>query len=78
MTHRQLREGRELDFASCMRLEYRLVTRFIEGHDFFEGIRAALIDKDRAPVWDPGTLEAVSAAAVDRYFASMGRREMRL
>ena len=78
VAHRQLREGRELDFAACMRLEYRLVTRFIEGHDFFEGIRAALIDKDRAPVWDPGTLQAVSAAAVDRYFASMGRREMRL
>ena len=78
VTHRQLREGREPDFAACMRLEYRLVTRFIEGHDFYEGIRAALIDKDRAPVWDPDSLAAVSAADVDRYFAPMGRREMRL
>ena len=78
VTYRQLREGRELDFAACMRLEYRLVARFIEGHDFYEGIRAALIDKDRAPVWDPDSLAAVSAADVDRYFAPMGRREMRL
>ena len=78
VTHGQVREGRGLDFAACMRLAYRLVTRFIEGHDFYEGIRAALIDKDRAPLWRPGSLEEVPAAAVDRYFASLGRREMRL
>ena len=78
VTFRQLREGRTLGFAACMRLEYRLVTHFIEGHDFYEGIRAAVIDKDRSPKWKPGSLESVSAAEVDRYFASMGRREMRL
>jgi enoyl-CoA hydratase len=78
VSFRQLCEGRTLDFTACMRLEYRLVTRFIESHDFYEGIRAALIDKDRSPKWNPGTLAAVSAADVDRYFASLGRREMRL
>jgi hypothetical protein len=61
-----------------MRLEYRLVTRFIEGHDFYEGIRAAVIDKDRSPKWNPGSLDEVSSADVDHYFAAMGRREMRL
>ena len=78
VTFRQLREGGALDFAACMRLEYRLVSRFIEGHDFYEGIRAAVIDKDRSPTWKPRTLDAVSAADVERYFAPMGRREMRL
>ena len=78
VTFRQLREGRTLDFAACMRLEYRLVTRFIEGHDFYEGIRAAVIDKDRRPKWNPVALEDVSEASVDRYFAPIGRREMRL
>ena len=78
VTFRQLREGGALDFAACMRLEYRLVTRFIEGHDFYEGIRAAVIDKDRSPKWKPSSLDAVSAADVDRYFAALGRREMRL
>ena len=78
VTFRQLREGRALEFAACMRLEYRLVSVFIEGHDFYEGIRAAVIDKDRSPKWAPGSLEDVSAADVDRYFASIGRREMRL
>ena len=78
VTFRQLREGRGLDFAACMRLEYRLVTRFIEGHDFYEGIRAAVIDKDRSPKWIPASLDEVSSADVDRYFAAMGRREMRL
>lgn len=78
VTFRQLREGRMLDFAACMQLEYKLVTRFIEGHDFYEGIRAAVIEKDRSPNWRPNTLEAVSTEDVDRYFAAMGRREMQL
>ena len=47
------------------------------GSDFFEGIRAALVDKDRKPVWAPATLEEVSDAAVDEYFAPLGERELR-
>ena len=47
------------------------------GSDFFEGIRAALVDKDRKPVWAPATLEEVSDSAVDEYFAPLGERELR-
>jgi enoyl-CoA hydratase len=39
VTLRQLQEGSKLKFDKCMDLEYRLTSRFIEGHDFFEGIR---------------------------------------
>jgi len=38
---------------------------FYSGHDFFEGVRAAVIDKDKSPQWLPKTLQQVSAEDVD-------------
>lgn len=73
---RQLREGAKLDFNACMQMEYRLANRFIEGHDFYEGVRATVIDKGQAPVWTPGTLEGISTADVAAYFAPLGAREL--
>jgi enoyl-CoA hydratase len=69
VTFRQLREGAARDFEDCMRLEYRIVHGIIEGRDFYEGIRAAVIDKDGKPRWRPGSLEEVSEADVEAYFA---------
>ncbi len=71
VTFRQLCEGATLDFDSAMRLEYRLVHRFMAGHDFREGVRALLIDKDRRPGWRPDRLGDVTDAMVDRYFAPL-------
>jgi enoyl-CoA hydratase len=51
-----------------MRLEYRLVHRFVAGHDFREGVRALIIDKDNRPKWRPSSLEDVTAADVEAYF----------
>jgi enoyl-CoA hydratase/carnithine racemase len=71
---RQLRLGRTLpDFETAMRLEFRLVQHFMAGGDFFEGVRAVVIDKDQRPRWSPDRLEAVSDAAVDCYFAPLER-----
>ncbi len=67
----QLARGRALPFDDAMRLEYRIVHRILAGHDFFEGVRAVLIDKDQAPSWRPATLEAVEEAAIDAYFAEL-------
>lgn len=71
VTFRQLCTGATLDFDSAMRLEYRLVHRFMAGHDFREGVRALLIDKDRRPRWCPERLDDVSDAMVDGYFAPL-------
>ena len=73
VTHRQLRGGEGLDFDSVMRREYRMACAFLAGHDFFEGIRAAVIDKDRKPRWDPARLEDVGEPDVERYFAPVER-----
>jgi enoyl-CoA hydratase len=64
----QLRRGRTLDFAECMRSEFRIVSRLVRGHDLYEGIRSVIIDKGQAPQWRPSSLAAVSAADVERYF----------
>jgi enoyl-CoA hydratase len=74
VTLRQLRLGRTLpDFETAMRLEFRLVQHFMAGGDFFEGVRAAVIDKDQRPRWSPDRLEAVSERAVAAYFAPLER-----
>ncbi len=52
-----------------MRIEYRMACAFLEGGDFFEGIRAAVIDKDRKPKWAPARLDDVDADATAAYFA---------
>ncbi len=71
VTLHALREAAKLDFDECIQMEYRLTSRFIEGHDFFEGIRAVVIDKDQNPHWKPATLEGVVPASVKKYFAPL-------
>jgi enoyl-CoA hydratase len=67
----QFRRGPDLDFAECMRTEFRIVSRLILEHDFYEGIRSVIIDKDQAPRWRPSALAAVSRSEVERYFAPL-------
>ena len=64
-----IRRGAKLDFDGCMVQELRLSLAFLAGHDFYEGIRAALVDKDRNPRWSPATLAEVSPSEVERHFA---------
>jgi enoyl-CoA hydratase len=78
LTFRQLREGAKLDFNDGMRMEYRIVCRIMDGHDFFEGVRAVLIDKDHAPKWKPARLEDVSDAEIAKYFEPLGENELKL
>jgi enoyl-CoA hydratase len=68
VTLRQLHTGLHLDFAHCMQLEYQLMLHFIQGHDFFEGIRALLIDKDQAPQWQPAELKTLTVEGIEAYF----------
>jgi enoyl-CoA hydratase len=76
LTFRAMREGLRLDFDSCMRMEYRLTMRALEGHDLYEGVRAAVIDKDQRPHWQPPSLEGVSDAEIARYFAGLDVTEL--
>jgi enoyl-CoA hydratase len=67
----QMRQGASLTFAEAMRMELRIVCRVAEGHDFYEGVRAAIIDKDFAPAWRPAAMEDINPAAIAAYFAPL-------
>ena len=64
----QMRRGPSLSFAQAMRAEFRLCARVMRGRDFYEGVRAVIVDKDNRPAWQPATLEAVDAAAIEAAF----------
>ncbi len=74
ITFRQLREGAKLEFDDCMKMEYRMVHRIVAGHDFYEGVRATIIDKDGAPKWQPSPCRNcradISTRDVDAYFCA--------
>jgi enoyl-CoA hydratase len=72
----QLRRGGRWDFDECMRAEFRIVSRVVHGHDFYEGVRAVIIDKDNAPRWHPPALADVADADVEHYFAPLGADEL--
>lgn len=69
---RQIRAGADLSFEDCMALEYRLA-RFCMTHgDFYEGVRATIIDKDGAPKWSPASLAEADDGFVEQAFAPLG------
>jgi enoyl-CoA hydratase len=76
IAHEQMRVGATLDFVGAMRTEFRIVSRIARGHDFYEGVRAVLVDKDNQPRWNPATLAEVSAVQVGAHFAPLGTGEL--
>ncbi|WHU02756.1 enoyl-CoA hydratase/isomerase family protein [Sphingomonas sp. NIBR02145] len=73
---RLVREGRaKASFADEMAQEYAIGGRVAQSHDFIEGVRALIVDKDNAPQWKPATLEGVSDAMLDAIFAPLPEGE---
>jgi enoyl-CoA hydratase len=69
---RELRQGARIaSFAEEMAVEYRIGARVVQRHDFIEGVRAVIVDKDNTPRWDPATLEGVTEAMLDAIFAPL-------
>jgi len=62
-------------FEDEMRAEYALAGRVVRTHDFHEGVRALLIDKDNQPQWDPATPEEVDQEMLDVLFAPLHGHE---
>jgi enoyl-CoA hydratase len=70
VTLQQMQKAKFLSMAECMKMDYRLVSHFLRDFDFYEGVRALLVDKDKSPHWQPESLELVSDTQVAEYFAS--------
>ncbi len=59
-----------------LQLEFRFCAWSLRGKNFYEGIRAAVIDKDRNPKWEPATLGEVTDKMVEDMFAPLGDKEL--
>jgi enoyl-CoA hydratase len=75
---RQMQVGASLSFEEAMRVEFRIVTRICRGHDFYEGVRATIVNKDNRPQWRPAAGERPAPAEIDAYFAPLGGDELNL
>ncbi len=70
---RQMALGPSVDFDEALRVEYRIVSRVCRGRDFYEGVRALIVDKDNRPQWSAPPSEA----EIEAYFAPLGDGELR-
>ena len=69
---RLLHEGATMPtFEDEMRQEYAVGAHVVQRHDFLEGVRAVIVDKDNAPVWNPATPEGVTDHIIDQIFAPL-------
>jgi len=76
---RGLGEARRLDDLHAVLVnDYRAICRSLRTHDLPEGIRAAILDKDRTPVWAPSTLEGGTPEMVERHLCPLGGAELDL
>ncbi|GJE27079.1 enoyl-CoA hydratase/isomerase family protein [Methylobacterium organophilum] len=73
----QMRRGPGLSFAEAMLTEYRLCDRVMRGSDFYEGVRAVIVDKDNAPRWQPDRLDAVDPQGIAAAFGPLASAEPR-
>jgi enoyl-CoA hydratase len=78
LTLKLLRMARDSSsLEECLSREYAAALEIFVNHDFPEGIRAAVIDKDRNPQWKPARIEGVTPAMIARYFAPRGADELK-
>jgi len=76
LTLEALRRARNfVSLEETLNMEYRLTVRLYEHGEFLEGVRALIVDKDKAPHWNPPQLEAVTPAIVDAFFKPLPAEE---
>ncbi len=73
---RQMQIGTKLGIEEALQTEFRIVSRIVKGQDFYEGVRAVIIDKDNRPRWNPPAIESINASSIDSYFAPLGGHEL--
>lgn len=71
VTLRQIQKGKGQSLRSCFDMERNLALNFMKCHDFYEGVRSVLVDKDRNPKWSPSKLDEVTERQVALFFKTV-------
>lgn len=71
VTFQLLKEGEKMTLQEALNMEYRISQKFMTEHDFYEGVRAVLIDKDNKPKWKPSTINEVLDETIEKYFEKL-------
>lgn len=78
VTLRHIQNSAAWDLRGVLEADYRIACHFLEGHDFYEGVRAAVIEKDNAPKWKPASVKDVTAAMVEAYTSEESKYSLAL
>ncbi len=65
----QMKRGLGRDLGACLKMDMRIVTHVLQGGNFYEGVRAVLVDRDNAPKWQPPRFEDLTGEEVEAHFA---------
>jgi enoyl-CoA hydratase len=74
-TWRRMVDGKGQSIKRVLADDYRMAVRLVGGHDFAEGVRAILVDKDPPAHWNPSTLDSVTEADIDALLAPMVKED---
>lgn len=66
-----MKNGAAMSLKQCFQTEYRIAVRCCANDDFHEGVKAALIEKNSKPKWNPSSLGLVTPQIVDRFFSKL-------
>ena len=76
VTIKQLSKAKNLSLRECLKMEFRICQAMMSKHDFYEGVRANLVEKDKNPNWDPRNILNVSDLLVEEHFKDLGEKEL--
>ena len=76
ITMRQILEAKDMNLKDELIMEYRMVQKCQTSGDFYEGVRAMLVDKDRKPQWQPSLLSKVDDIWVNHFFESLNEKDL--
>jgi len=74
---KQIQLAKNKSFKDNLIMEYRLSQASMAGNDFYEGVRALLVDKDNKPKWNPNRIEDVSNELVMSHFKSLSKNDLK-
>ncbi len=75
ITLEQLKRAAKLSLADCLIMDYRIANHLLNKYDFYEGVRALIIDKDNQPNWQPAKLTAIAATDINAYFEPLAEQD---